>query len=561
MKDFYGIDLGTTNSVISTLDSYGVPVAFQIGRRESFAVPSVVYYPKGKAPVVGQLARNMIETDPARCIRHIKREMGNEGFTKIIDGEEKSPEIVSADILRDLVKRANMKRHEQGLPAVYDVVVSIPAKYGDLERKRTIRAVELAGLNLISLVHEPTAAALNFGIRRGDRKTFIVYDLGGGTFDVNIMRVDGNELRILAKCGDLHCGGVDWDAEIVRMALAVLANEQKVPEALGILGSPDGFRKFIQSDEGQAMLALAEEVKINLCDEQCLGDYDFTFTLGGTRTVRIYKDQFINNTSPLVSRTIEKMEEAVREADIPMDNIEQEVDEIIMVGGSSYMPQIERAVGHRFNIRNIHRQEPGLAIAKGAALYADLRDRLWADTVQEPASRKGASCDEVPATLPKTESLPLHSAVSEPCAPAPAIPPEKPGVSVVVRHADPPIRIHEIGGRSYGVLARYGKRMVIYNIIKMSDDIEITKEVKGVFVTNRADQKYIDLDIREYDSNEMMVNFDSVRSKCITPKARMVLRTVVPIGTHVDMTVRRDNNGIIHITASCQGHKIDIEIK
>lgn len=558
MKNFYGIDLGTTNSLISTIVQDNIPIAFQIGRQESFAIPSVVYYPKDKEPVVGQLARNMLAMNPERCIQHIKREIGNETYERIIDGNKITPEIVLSDILRDIVKRANKKREEQGLPPVYDVVVSIPAKYGDLERKRTIKAVEIAGLKLIGLVHEPTAAAINFGLQREDNKTFIVYDLGGGTFDVNIMRIKSNELQILSKCGDLHCGGVDWDAEIVRMAIASLANENKLPEVRDILRNNETFQQFLQSNEGQAMLALAEEVKINLCDEQCPEDYDFTFTIGETRTIKIFRDQFFNNTSHLISRTINKMIEAIEEANIPINNIEHEIDEIIMVGGASYMPQVETAIRNRFKVRNIHRQEPGLAIAKGAALYANMQDRSWANTVRETkCSENDDTSDVIPVALPETPST---SILSTPHIPEDRIETSR-NIETQKGGNAPWVHIHEIGGRSYGIVARDGKCMVIYNIIKMNDDIEITKEIKGVFVTNRANQKEIDLDVREYDSNAEIVDLYSIKSKRITHNIRIPINTDIPIGTPVNLKVKRDRNGVIYISVSCMSHQIDIELK
>lgn len=564
MRPFYGIDLGTTNSVICTLDDVGMPYVYHIGRQNTFSVPSVVWYQKGQKPVVGHLAKNYLPAHPELCVQYIKREMGSESFKRIINGEEKTPQTVSADILRDLVEKANAVREENGEAPVFDVVVSIPAKFGDIERRHTIEAIEAAGLKLIALVHEPTAAALSFGVRKEDNKTFIVYDLGGGTFDVNIMRVSGNKLRILAKGGDLQCGGIDWDKEIVKLALMGLATSGD-SSAISILQNQAArFNEFITTDEGQAMLAKAEDIKISISDPDCHNDLDFIFTFNGkTNTVRIQRDKFIANTSGLVSKTIKAMEETIREAGIAIDDLENQVDEIIMVGGSSYMPQIETAIRARFNVRSIHRQEPGLAIAKGAALYAGLRDNVWANTISEVSEETRTSARTSPAETTTTPSR------NDNQSPASAIP--STNSTPVQNHPQPTstpagplvrerLEIEELGGHSYGIAFQNGRYFSVYNIILKSDDLVINKVFKDKFKTSQPDLRRIPIDIRENDSSEVIVK-EGRLLRCITPNALLCLPRAVPKGTVVDITLSRDINGIITVSATCQGRTIDVEIK
>lgn len=549
MKNFYGIDLGTSNSTICSIDEHGQPRPFQVGQGESYTLPSVVYYPENRDPVVGDKAKNTIIAFPSRCIQHIKREMGNPEYHRIIDGKDLKPEDISAEILKKLVSQANKRRVENGETPVNNVVVSIPAKFGHFERQRTIKAIELAGLNLISLVHEPTAAALSFGIKKQDNKTFIVYDLGGGTFDVNVMKVGENHLKILAKGGDLHCGGIDWDTAIVRMGL----RELNKPSAIEVLRSNDRFESFLKSDEGQAMLASAESVKIDLCDPDNEGDCAFTFKFeGALETVTINQDEFFNDTNHLVLRTIKKTEEVIQEAGIK--DHEKEIDEIIMVGGSSYMPQIEAAIRRAFKIKNIHRQEPGLAISKGAAIFADLQED-WADTIGtesapiEAATYKQAEAQPAPTMGTKaTRDEDSASIVKRPAS------------RVVVKNHSPKITIDEIGGQSYGICYADRGRYNIYNLINKSDPL-VLKRVFDQFVTKLPNQRFIDIDIREYDLNDKVVRENQIPSNRIAPNARLVLSRAVPVGTKIALEISRDQNGVIQISASCVGSKIDIEIK
>lgn len=569
MKPFYGIDLGTTNSVICTLDDANQPYVYPIGRQDTYTVPSVVWYPQGQKPVVGHLAKNYLPAHPELCVQYVKREMGSETFHRIINGDDKTPQKVSADILRYLVDKANAVRRDNGEQDVNDVVVSVPAKFGLIERQHTIEAVRDAGLNLIALVHEPTAAALSFGIKKEDNKTFIVYDLGGGTFDINIMRVSGNKLKTLAKGGDLKCGGIDWDRAIVEMGLAGTGDHRAleiIQDRLNLVP------EFLSTDEGQAMLSKAEEIKISICDPNCHFDLDYIFQFNGkTHTVRIRKDQFIRNTSGLVSKTIDTMENTIREAGIAMDNLSNEVDEIIMVGGGAYMPQIESAIRTRFNVKNIHRQEPGLAIAKGAAIFAGLRDKSWANTLAESGEMDRPA---TPMAEPQTQTRvqPAPNPVPNPVSVQAPVERTAPAPTPQTRRAPAPqqndrvvtmeeqVEIEEIGGHSYGIAFQNGPYFSIRNVILKTDELVVNKEFNRQFKTTKQAKNRLTIDVRENDSAELIVR-EAKRYRCITPNTVMILPENTPVGTYVDIKMSRDINGIITLSASCQGRTIRISIK
>ena len=232
------------------------------------------------------------------------------------------------------------------------------------------------------------------------------------------------------------------------------------------------------------------------------------------------------------------------------------------------MPQVEMAIKARFNVKNIHRQEPGLAIAKGAALYAGLKDNSWANTLSEtdaidkPSAslasspdRGGRATAQIPANTPQ-QRIVTWAQVNERKEPTPTRASSyNPETQIRER-----VEIEEVGGRSYGIAFKNGQYFSVYNIILKSDDLVINKEFKGKFKTNQPNLRRIPIDIRENDSLEVIVK-EGKHLRNITPNALLCLPREVPKGTPVDITLSRDMNGIITISASCQGQTIDVELK
>ena len=206
-----GIDLGTTFSAMAYINSHGKPEIIS-NREGERTTPSVVFFEKDGAPVVGQAARNQAIVEPSRTIRFIKREMGNPSFRVNIDGEDRFPEYLSALILKKL--KADAEAH-LGKP-VTRAVVSVPAYFKDAQREATRQAAQMAGLEVVRIINEPTAAALAYGRDKVEgRQTILVYDFGGGTFDVTIMRVEENRFTILGTDGNAKLGGKDIDQRLV----------------------------------------------------------------------------------------------------------------------------------------------------------------------------------------------------------------------------------------------------------------------------------------------------------------------------------------------------------
>ena len=188
-KEVYGIDLGTTYSCIAEISELDkLPVVIK-NSEELQTTASVVYYDEYDSPVVGGEAKRCMQQNPTRTVAFIKREMSNPSYSRTIGSHTISPVKISAMILKKLVGDANLNREYRGKSSIKDVVITVPAYFGHTERELTKQAGEAAGLNVLALLNEPTAAALSYGANKLEGKTFMVYDLGGGTFDVSIMRV------------------------------------------------------------------------------------------------------------------------------------------------------------------------------------------------------------------------------------------------------------------------------------------------------------------------------------------------------------------------------------
>ena len=224
MAEFYGIDLGTTYSCIARIDSDSIPQIVSI--RGNQYTPSAIAFDDNNKMIVGQAAKNNITNNRENTVILIKREMSNKDYTRTINGKTYTPVDISSFILKDLVDEANkqLAAEEDGFQPIYDVVITVPAYFGTLEKERTLAAGKKAGLNVLQLINEPTAAALAYGRKQRADKTLLVYDLGGGTFDVSILRFENWIINTLSTDGDHHLGGADWDRAIVDFALKKIKN-------------------------------------------------------------------------------------------------------------------------------------------------------------------------------------------------------------------------------------------------------------------------------------------------------------------------------------------------
>jgi molecular chaperone DnaK len=203
-----GIDLGTTNSVVAVLEG-GEPTVIA-NAEGSRTTPSVVAFAKNGEVLVGEVAKRQAVTNVDRTIRSVKRHMG-ENWTVDIDGKKYTPQEISARILMKLKRDAEAYLGE----TITDAVITVPAYFQDAQRQATKEAGGIAGLNVLRIVNEPTAAALAYGLDKGDDQTILVFDLGGGTFDVSLLEIGEGVVEVKATSGDNHLGGDDWDQRLV----------------------------------------------------------------------------------------------------------------------------------------------------------------------------------------------------------------------------------------------------------------------------------------------------------------------------------------------------------
>ncbi len=362
-----GIDLGTTNSLVAIIHpETGKPVALK-EHDSSSLVPSVVHFDNGNV-VVGNEAKQYFETDPANTIFSAKRLMGksyndlkehaNFYSYKIIDDNEESlvkvqvgntfysPVELSSFILKELKERAEHILKT----SVNRAVITVPAYFNDAQRQATRDAGKLAGLDVLRIVNEPTAASLAYGLglRKDEEKTIAVYDLGGGTFDISILKINNGIFEVLSTHGDTYLGGDDFDRLIVQHWIE--QNEFTKEE-------------FEQNNTLMQTLRIkAEEAKKKLSTE------DAYLTGVGKHALRISRNKFEELIQPLLHKTIDSCKAALKDASLQTEDI----DVIVMVGGSTRVPAVKNAVSQFFRKPVNDDVNPDEVVALGAAVQADI---------------------------------------------------------------------------------------------------------------------------------------------------------------------------------------------
>lgn len=436
----YGIDLGTTYSCIATLDRNGNPEVIRNQADASDTLASAVFFESADNVIIGNSAKDMVETDGERVVQFVKREIGKPNArTYEFDGKTYTPVEISTLIL----KRLKQMAEEQG-GSVDDVVITCPAYFGLEERNATKKAGEMAGMNVLNLINEPTAAALSYCARQfQEERTILVYDLGGGTFDVTIvkmalvMNADGNEVQkvtVVATGGNDELGGKDWDDKLFNFILQACCDENGLtPDEIDV-ETRQLIRSRVETTKKKLSNAENAKVKVNVN--------------GAMTTVVISREEFENLTSDKVAQTMNYVEETLQKA----GNVE--IDMVLLVGGSTYMPMIRNVVEGRFPGKvQIH--EPDRAVAMGAAIYANM---LVEEIEDEPVSPVGPGDPNKPANPegPSSGGTKIHGVGS--------------GIGM-----GPGITIEDQTPRSFGpgVLSEVGE-YIIDNIIKMGEVMPAT---------------------------------------------------------------------------------------
>jgi molecular chaperone DnaK (HSP70) len=371
LKRVYGIDLGTTYSAIAYVDEHGKPVI--VPNQESERItPSVVLF-DGDSVIVGNTAKESAKVEPQRVVSRVKQHMGDPHFVFEHDGQVYSPEEISSFILRKVAGDAAIALGEP----VTDVVITCPAYFGVDEREATANAGRLAGLNVRAILNEPTAAAIAYGLEQGEDQTVLVYDLGGGTFDVTMIEIKDRLIRVICTGGDHRLGGALWDEAIV----VHLAGEFKHQTGLDSdpMDDPEVLNDlFLQAERGKKTLTLRDKAP-------------FRVTHAGQQVrVEVDRGRFEELTRHLLDRTIELTREMLADA---KEKGSERFDKLILVGGATRMPQIRDRLVAEFGLEP-EIFDPDEAVAKGAALFG-LKESLQDEVKQILApSVEGVATDD-----------------------------------------------------------------------------------------------------------------------------------------------------------------------
>jgi len=363
MSRAVGIDLGTTNSVIAVLEG-GEPaiVANAEGARTT---PSIVSFKDGEV-LVGEVAKRQAITNPDHTVRSIKRHMGTD-WSIDIDGKEYTSQEISARILMKLKRDAESYLGEK----VTEAVITVPAYFNDAQRQATKEAGQIAGLEVLRIINEPTASSLAYGLDKETDHTILVFDLGGGTFDVSVLEIGDGVFEVKATSGDTNLGGDDWDDKVIEWLVETFKNDNGVDLAQDRMALQ---RLKEAAEKAKIELSTVAETEVNLPF--------ITATDAGPLHLqqKLSRSEFQKLTEDLLERTRRPFQQVIKDGGVPVE----EIDHIVLVGGSTRMPAVQELV-KKLTGKDPHKGvNPDEVVAAGAAIQAgvlkgDVKDILLLD--------------------------------------------------------------------------------------------------------------------------------------------------------------------------------------
>lgn len=481
----YGIDLGTTYSCIARADAdRNIEIIKNIEGKT--ITPSVVEFISPTEIIVGETAKGDAILAPDNVVLYIKRSIGKKNENRNYHGQTYTPEQISAFILKKLIADAERTTGEK----VRDAVITVPAYFGFDERQATESAGKMAGLNVLGIVNEPTAAAIAYGAQQKAKadKVVLVYDLGGGTFDVAVAEVVGDHVNVVSTEGNQALGGKDWDAELLSYFVAQFC-EQTDATANELYENADVLNELILKSEAAKQELTSKNT----------ASFILSMGRGKRAKLEITVDKFDEITRHHLVSTIELTKIALQQAASKMSSKGtpcDRIDEIIFVGGSTRMRQVKAAMQKEFGIEP-QVFEPDEAVARGAALLAYF--------LSKEKFRTGGSEES-------------KSAVAE--------------------------RFSEVSSKSYGIEAQIENAMILSHVIFKNDAIPCSNT--KTYGTIYPDQRRVDIIV--YESNATDDQAALSFGKRIA-EGRLELPDGLPVGSPIDVTFSLDRNGMLNIVA------------
>ena len=349
MSKIIGIDLGTTNSCVAVMEG-GKPVVIA-NTEGSRTTPSVVAFTKNGERLVGEPAKRQAVTNADKTIASIKRHMGSD-YRVAIDDKKYSPQEISAMILQKLKADAESYLGEE----VKEAVITVPAYFNDAQRQATKDAGKIAGLDVKRIINEPTAAALAYGLDNGEEQKIMVYDLGGGTFDVSVIEIGDGVIEVLATSGDNHLGGDDFDNKLIQY----MVNEFKSKEGIDLSGDRMAMQRLKEeAEKAKKELSSAANTNINV------PFITYSPTEGAKHfEMNLTRAKFDELTSDLVERTVIPVQNALRDAGITAS----ELTKVLLVGGSTRIPAVQDKVKQLTGKEPSKNLNPDECVAIGASI-------------------------------------------------------------------------------------------------------------------------------------------------------------------------------------------------
>lgn len=517
-KRIFGIDLGTTYSSIAYVDEFGKAVIIPNAESER-VTPSVVFFDEDSV-VVGDVAKESSKIYPNEVVSFVKRSMGEPNFVFLHNSEEYRAEEISAYILKKLAQDAEQHLNEE----VTDVVITCPAYFGINEREATLKAGEIAGFNVRQIINEPTAAAIAYGsLDSTDDRVVLVYDLGGGTFDITMIDIRKDSVEVICTGGDHNLGGKDWDDRIIAYIVDMFQNETGTDE--DILDDPDTWQD-IQLSAEKAKKILSQRPKTPIA-----------VTHGGKRVKLVLeREKFVELTEDLLERTIDFTKDMLEEAKNKGYN---DFDEFILVGGASRMPQLQKRIEETFSIKpKIF--DPDESIAKGAAIYGwklglndDLIRRLAVKT-DKPINR----VDDIPELI-ETKELSRRDVKEAAQAVADETGYTLPSVESSM------FKVTNVTSKSFGVVAHNPRdEEIVFNIVLRNTAVPVTQ--KKDFYTAVKDQSTVLIRIMESETNRVEL---PVEQAVDIRTAILNLPPDLPADLPIEITFTLNEEGRLHINA------------